>query len=125
MPCSHTLLCISSLIVFALRMYFLDLLTALKGKLGWKVITITAAEITEISTHRLRVDLEDLLDRPDPQARSAAAQQLLRLAQATPQVCYPTCPAIRTTLCSALLARFLVFVCCFLVAYWATWAVTH
>ena len=45
-------------------------------------------DITEISTHRVKVDVIDLLERPDREAQSAVAQQLHRLALATPEVVF-------------------------------------
>ena len=57
-----------------------------QGKLGFKSAAVPLSAISDISTHRLKVDVSDLLERPNVQAQSVVAQQLLRLAQTTPAV---------------------------------------
>lgn len=62
-----------------------DALFIPKGKLSFKVQAVPLPTVSDITTQRLKVDVSDLLERPDVQAQSAVAQQLLRLAQGSPQ----------------------------------------
>lgn len=54
------------------------------GKLGYDIALVSGYDVLVITKEKLRVDAREVMDRKDEQARSAAAQELLRLAQKRP-----------------------------------------
>ena len=69
-----------------------------QGPAGFAVKIVSGADIVTISKEKLKLNLLETFDRPNPQVQATVAQQLVRLVEANPDGVSETIPCLATIL---------------------------